>query len=285
MVLDAMQNDPQGELRQAALLLLAEKDAGRKAEAVRRLSECGAPRLDSEALLQPAGAIPGQPERPLLVSPREVKKRAMHTVEGRAALIHALVHIEFNAINLALDAIWRFPGMPEAYYSDWLRVAGEEALHFSLLSNHLKGMGYAYGDFVAHNGLWEMVEKTRGDPLARMALVPRTLEARGLDVVPAMRARLLQAGDVRAAEILDIILHDEIGHVAIGNRWYNYLCRERGIDPIVTHALLATEYGVPPLRGPYNFSARRAAGFCEAELSELAGRGACAMNMAQSDTI
>ena len=285
MVLDAMLNDRPDELRKRALMLLAEKDVERKAAEVRRLLECGAMKLDCQALLKPTGLIPGRPERPLLVSPRDVKKTGMHTMDGRAALIHALVHIEFNAINLALDAIWRFANMPEEYYFDWLRVAGEEALHFSLLSNHLHGMGYVYGDFVGHNGLWEMVEKTSGDLLARMALVPRTLEARGLDAVPAMRARLAQAGDVRASEILDIILRDEIGHVAIGNRWYAFLCNERGLDQIETYALLATEYGAPPMRGPFNLDARRAAGFCEEELAQLAGRGACAVNMAQFDNI
>ena len=280
-----MLNDRPDELRKTALLLLAEEDAERKAAGVRKLLECGSMRLDCQALLKPEGLIPGRPERPLLVSPRDVKKRAMHTLEGRATLIHALVHIEFNAINLALDAVWRFANMPEEYYLDWLRVAGEEALHFSLLSNHLQGMGYAYGDFAGHNGLWEMVEKTSGDLLARMALVPRTLEARGLDVVPALRARLAQAGDVGASEILDIILRDEIGHVAIGNRWYAFLCRQRGLDPIATYASLASQYGAPPLRGPFNLDARRAAGFCEEELAQLTDRGACAVNVAQLDSI
>ncbi len=194
----------------------------------------------------------------------------MRTEEGRAALIHALAHIEFNAINLALDAIWRFAGMPSDYYADWLNVAAEEALHFSLLSAHLQTLGFHYGDFTGHGSLWEMAEKTRGDVLARIALVPRTLEARGLDASPAVRAKLAQAGDVRAAEILDIILRDEIGHVAVGNRWYNRLCQERGLDPVTTYAALAVQYKAPPLRGPFNLDARRAAGFTDAELAALA---------------
>ena len=184
-------------------------------------------------------------------------------------MIHALVHIEFNAINLALDAIWRFAAMPPDYYADWLRVADEEALHFSLLAGHLQVLGYAYGDFPGHGSLWEMAGKTRGDVLARMALVPRTMEARGLDAVPAVRAKLAQAGDHAAAGILDIILKDEIGHVGIGNRWYGYLCAQRGLDPLQTYARLAKKHAAPALRGPYNLAARRAAGFSELELVAL----------------
>jgi uncharacterized ferritin-like protein (DUF455 family) len=193
----------------------------------------------------------------------------MRTVEGRAALIHALSHIEFNAINLALDAIWRFAGMPRDYYADWLRVADEEALHFTLLSSHLQTLGHAYGDFPAHNSLWDMAEKTSGDVLARIALVPRTLEARGLDASPPVRAKLAQAGDHAAASILDIILRDEIGHVAVGNRWYAWLCAQRKLDPVTTYAELAAHYKAPQLRGPFNLDARRAAGFSETELAAL----------------
>lgn len=225
--------------------------------------------LDVNIVLMPDGDIPGRPARPELVAPREVKHRSMRTVEGRSAMIHALAHIEFNAINLALDAVWRFSGMPADYYTDWLKVAAEEALHYSLLAAHLATLGQAYGNFSAHNSLWDMAEKTSSDVLARMALVPRTLEARGLDASPAVRAKLAQAGDDAAASILDIILRDEIGHVAIGNHWYAWLCRERGLDPIAAYADLAVQYKAPPLRGPFNLDARRAAGFTEAEISAL----------------
>jgi uncharacterized ferritin-like protein (DUF455 family) len=174
-----------------------------------------------------------------------------------------------NAINLALDAIWRFPGMPQDYYLDWLKVAGEEAFHFSLLSTHLASLGFRYGDFTAHNSLWDMAEKTKGDILARIALVPRTMEARGLDASPAVRAKLAQAGDQAAAQILDIILRDEIGHVATGNRWFGILCEARGLEPVQAYADLAVRYKAPPLRGPFNLEARRAAGFSESELAAL----------------
>jgi uncharacterized ferritin-like protein (DUF455 family) len=260
------------ELRTAALHWLTATDAKNKAEGVPAMAEAwrrGDMSLDSEIALEAGCFIPGRPERPELVPPLVVKHRSMRTVEGRAALIHALAHIEFNAINLALDAIWRFPSMPDDYYVDWLRVAAEEALHFSLLSAHLSYLGFEYGDFPAHNSLWEMAEKTSGDVLARMALVPRTLEARGLDASPPMRAKLAQAGDHAAAGILDIILQDEIGHVAIGNRWYGWLCESRGLEPVAAYTALATQYKAPPLRGPFNFEARRAAGFSERELAEL----------------
>ncbi len=159
--------------------------------------------------------------------------------------------------------------MPQIYYADWLRVASEEASHFSLLSTHLQTLGFRYGDFPAHNSLWDMAEKTRNDVLARIALVPRTLEARGLDASPPVRAKLAQAGDHAAAAILDIILRDEIGHVAIGNRWFAWLCERRGLDPVAIYAELAMEYKAPQLRGPFNLEARRAAGFSEIELTAL----------------
>lgn len=260
------------ELRRAALRCLAESDVETKLAAVAALAHAwteGRITLDAEASLSASCAIPGRPARPELVPPLAVERRSMRTEAGRAALIHALAHIEFNAINLALDAVWRFAGMPSDYYADWLRVAAEEALHFSLLAQHLRVHGYAYGDFNAHNSLWDMAEKTSDDILARIALVPRTLEARGLDASPPLRAKLAQAGDMQAAEILDVILRDEIGHVAVGNRWYGWLCERRGLEPVATYAALALQYKAPPMRGPFNIDARRAAGFSETELAAL----------------
>ncbi|MDP3088692.1 MAG: ferritin-like domain-containing protein [Methylotenera sp.] len=226
-------------------------------------------RIDPNVELRPNLPVPGIPTKPELVSPLQVKKRSMRTVEGRATLIHALTHIEFNAINLALDAIWRFSDMPAQYYKDWLKVAYEEAYHFSLLNAHLQTLGFTYGDFSGHNSLWEMVDKTKGDVLARMALVPRTMEARGLDALPALRAKLAQAGDILAAEILDITLRDEVGHVSIGNHWFNFLCIQKDLDPLSTFEQLCNTYVAPKLRGPFNLEARRAAGFTEVELARL----------------
>ncbi|RKP46646.1 ferritin-like domain-containing protein [Pararobbsia silviterrae] len=261
--------------RALALSALALSDPGMKVDAtlaLREAADAGRVRIDSVRVLHDLADLPdlpGRPSRPELVLPRLLVKRSVHTEVGRAVLLHALAHIEFNAINLALDAVWRFAGMPDAYYADWLRVAAEEAYHFSLIRAHLASMGYAYGDFAAHNGLWEMVEKTCGDVLARMALVPRTLEARGLDAAPPMRAKLAQAGDEVAARILDIILRDEIGHVAVGNRWYRYLCAQRGADPHLTYAKLARQFKAPDLKGPFNVDARRLAGFTDVELDAL----------------
>jgi uncharacterized ferritin-like protein (DUF455 family) len=256
------------ELRAEALRVLSLSDPADKAAAARALrADDGL--LDTCAVLHPAGTLPGRPPRPLLVAPAQLAKRSPFSTEGRAALLHAVAHIEFNAINLALDAAWRFPGLPAAYYRDWLRVAAEEALHFSLLAEHLATLGHAYGDFDAHDGLWTMVEKTAGDVVARMALVPRTLEARGLDATPPMQARLRRAGDLRAVEILDVILRDEVGHVAIGNRWFRWLCERDGLQPLPHFAALAALHGAPRLRPPFNVQARLAAGFSDEEIATL----------------
>ncbi len=220
----------------------------------------------------PASPLPGRPARPELIAPGRVAQRSPFTPEGLAALVHAIAHIEFNAINLALDAVWRFPEMPESYYRDWLRVACEEASHFALLSEHLNRLGHCYGDFPAHDGLWEMCVKTQDDITARMALVPRTLEARGLDATPLIQARLRKVNTPhaeRAVEILDQILRDEIGHVAVGNRWYGWLCAAQGLDPITHYRTLARQHAAPRLRPPFNTEARRAAGFNQKELDEL----------------
>jgi len=259
------------ELRSEALKVLCVAEPQAKARLARELldaARAGAA-LDATAVLQSSDPLPGRPARPLLVLPEQVPRRTPFTPEGRAALLHAVCHIEFNAINLALDAAWRFAGMPERFYLDWLQVAGEEALHFDLLRTHLRSMGHDYGDFEAHDGLWTMAEKTREDITARMALVPRTLEARGLDATPPMQAKLRKAGDLRAVEILDVILRDEIGHVAIGNRWYRWLCERQALDPIAAYAEFAARYGAPRLKGPFNLPARRAAGFDEAEIDRL----------------
>ena len=226
------------------------------------------------AFLAPDG-LPGCPARPELRSHLDVPKRSPFTPLGLAALLHAVAHIEFNAINLALDALWRFGGMPRAYYLDWLRVAAEEAHHFSLLRTLLQDMGSDYGDFPCHTGLWDMTRKTEGDVLARMALVPRTLEARGLDATPPMQAKLRRVGTphaLRAVAILDILLRDEIGHVAVGNRWYRHVCGLRGLEPLATYAALSRQYGAPRLKGPLNLQARHEAGFDAAELALLAAQ-------------
>ena len=214
----------------------------------------------------------GRPRLPRLVPPQNVARRSPFTAEGHAALMHSITHIEFNAINLALDAVWRFPNMPHGYYTDWLRVAAEEATHFSLLQNHLQSLGYGYGDFDAHDGLWTMCESTRHDVVARMALVPRTMEARGLDATPIIQAKLRRVGSpnaLRAISILDVILAEEVGHVAIGNRWYHWLCERDGINSYDFYAQAAIQHGAPRLKPPFNILARKQAGFTDAEIQAL----------------
>lgn len=257
------------DLRSQALSALAARAWPDKLAAVRAI--CDDAVLSTDVVLDEPVNLPGRPDAPELVPPQQVKQRSVQSPEGRAVLLHALAHIEFNAVNLALDAVWRYPGMPEGFYRDWLRVAREEAYHFDLLNTHLGTLGHVYGDFPAHNGLWEMAEKTREDLLARLALVPRTLEARGLDASPLIRDKLISAGDKDGGAILDIILRDEIGHVAIGNHWFRYLCDQQGLDPVACYAELAQRYSAPKLRGPFNLEARRLAGFDEAELAALQG--------------
>ena len=260
-------------LREAALQVLQVPDPAAKAAAARALFTAP-PALDTATAIAFTGPLPGRPPRPRLVAPADVPRRSPFTPEGRAALLHSVAHIEFNAINLALDAIWRFPDMPAAYYRDWTQVAAEEARHFALVSAHLESLGSCYGAFDAHDGLWSMVENTSQDVIARMALVPRTLEARGLDATPPMQERLRRAGDARAVEILGVILRDEVGHVAIGNHWYRWLCARAGLEPNSHYGVLAARHGAPRLKPPFNREARRAAGFTESELAAL-GRLPC----------
>jgi uncharacterized ferritin-like protein (DUF455 family) len=214
-------------------------------------------------------AVPGRPERPPLVHPRELTRRSAAAGEGHTALIHAMAHIEFNAINLALDAVCRFPRLPIEYYRDWFSVAVEEALHFRMLRDHLRSFDRDYGDFPAHDGLWQMAVKTAHDPLARMALVPRVLEARGLDASPGIIRRLRENGDRHGAEIVEVILADEVGHVAIGTRWFNHLCNERALDPETTFVRLLHEFDAPRPVLPLNDNARKQANFTPRELAHM----------------
>ncbi|CDQ09397.1 conserved protein of unknown function [Acidithiobacillus ferrivorans] len=264
-----MQSDTQAWAAVGAALYAA--DPQQKVEQVRALRWPLASMPEVSA--PPLSATPGRPSHPLLLGPKDLpKRRALHTQAGRFALLHALAHIEFNAINLALDALYRFPGLPEDFYRDWLRVAQEEAEHFVLLRQQLQRLGGDYGDLPAHDGLWEMAMDTAADPLERMALVPRVLEARGLDVTPAMRERLLAAGDAEAAAVLARIESDERGHVAVGSRWFRYLCAQRGLEPDSTFMALLRQRYRGRIQGPLALTARRAAGFSEPELDWLQSR-------------
>lgn len=254
-------------LRSQALQALLLQEPAAKVAAVRAIGHA-LPVGAQQILAEPPG-IPGRPASLRFVPPQDVPKRSVKSAQGRAALLHSLAHIEFNAINLALDVVWRYPGLPDAFYAGWLQVAVEEALHFELLNEYLATFGLQYGDLPVHDGLWEMAERTRSDLLARLALVPRTLEARGLDACPIVRRKLDEAGDARAVAIIDIILRDEVGHVALGNYWYRQLCREQSLSDFDTYGVLARQYRAPRLRGPFNRPARLKAGFTEAEIDEL----------------
>jgi uncharacterized ferritin-like protein (DUF455 family) len=226
-------------------------------------------RIDAAAPPPAPIRMPGRPATPTLVHPRDLPKRGLGSNEGRAAFIHAVAHIEFNAIDLAWDAVYRFRGLPDAYYADWVSVANDEARHFSMLRGRLQELGHDYGDFDAHNGLWEMAEKTAHDGLARMALVPRVLEARGLDVTPGMIVKLRGLGDDATAEILQVILREEIAHVAAGSRWYRWYCARAGVEPRARFRTLLQEYATGVLRKPFNVEARQQAGFDVEELESL----------------
>ena len=261
------------DLYEGALICLLECDAERKVSLVNQLRSRWQAGLLQQGNTDPVVKlpIPGRPTKPQLVAPRELPKRKAGTNEGKAALVHAICHIEFNAINLAMDAVYRFRELPEQFYTDWLNVAAEEAYHFSLLAEHLSLSGYQYGDFAAHNGLWEMAVETDHDVLVRMALVPRVMEARGLDVTPAIMAKLQKAGDNRVVEILGIIQHDEVGHVEIGTKWYRYFCELRGLPPLETFIDLLEQHMKGQLRGPFDLVMRKQAGFSDEELSYLNG--------------
>ncbi len=269
-----------GGLFAEALACLRETDPDRKVDLTRRVAAAWrAGHLSLDDTTTPFEPLdePGRPERPELVPPRALAKRSAQGGggtgkgggKGRAALIHAVAHIEFNAINLAWDAVHRFRGLPRAYYDDWVRVADEEAQHFGLMRDRLRSLGQDYGDFPAHDGLWSMARRTAADPLVRMALIPRVMEARGLDVTPGMIARFRDAGDGETAACLEVILRDEVGHVAAGTRWFRHLCQERGLDPETQYFELLARHLGGDIRGPLNLADRRRAGFAETELDRL----------------
>ncbi|MDH5631699.1 MAG: ferritin-like domain-containing protein [Gammaproteobacteria bacterium] len=249
---------------------LAQRDIKTKLEATHELERAWLAgeldRTDDKALL-PCDA--GRPARPERVNPTAVPRRGLGTDEGRAAFIHALAHIEFNAINLALDAVYRFRDLPDEYYGDWIRVAREEAEHYVLLRGRLVELGHDYGDFPAHGGLWDMARRTADDVLMRMALVPRLLEARGLDVTPGMIKRLESVGDDKTVEILELIYREELGHVEIGTRWFNFACEQRELDPQQTYISIIESHASERIRKPINIDARRKAGFTDTELAFL----------------
>lgn len=209
------------------------------------------------------------PQRPLLLAPRDMPKRNLNAPDGVAAMFHALAHIEFIAIYLAWDIIYRFRGLPEQFYRDWLKVAAEEALHFGLIRTHLRSFGIDYGDLPAHHGLWEHAEDTAHDILARLAIVPRCMEARGLDVTPALIEKFKIRQDQASVAILTRILTDEVGHVAFGSYWFKTFCEQQGYEPEQKYQELLRQYYKGKPKGPFNKEMRIIAGFSTAELDWL----------------
>jgi uncharacterized ferritin-like protein (DUF455 family) len=264
-----------GNVFDSAARCLGESDPTRKQALTRQVAaDWLAGRLDADATRAgPVADLPGRPARLELVPPRQLKARKLTSRDGRAAMIHAVVHIEFNAINLAWDAVQRFRTMPRAFLDDWVRIAAEEAEHFGLMRERLRDLGYDYGDFPAHDGLWEMAQRTAHDPLIRMALVPRVLEARGLDVTPGMILRFQGVDDDETAARLGVILSEEVDHVAAGSRWFRSLCDQRQLAPAPTYFALLDTYMTGDIRGPLNLDARRRAGFDADELERLQALG------------
>ncbi len=242
------------------------------------LSHAAAEAWRTGALMEIGDAMPperpARPERPLLLPPREMpKRRAGGERESRVALLHALAHIELNAIDLAWDLIARSAPLapPRAFFDDWVAVADEEASHHGLLTSRLADLGAAYGDLPAHDGLWQAAAATAHDLLARLAVVPLVLEARGLDVTPDMTRRLEQSGDTASADVLRIIYRDEIVHVATGRRWFEWACAQRDLPPVETYHRLVRQHFRGILKPPFNEAARAKAGFGTAFYLPLAG--------------
>ncbi|MEM5472562.1 ferritin-like domain-containing protein [Hoeflea sp. AS60] len=205
---------------------------------------------------------PGRPSKPELVPPTQVKRRSLHSPHGRIAMLHAIAHIELNAVDLALDIVARFATapMPQSFFDGWMQVAFEEAKHFNLIRQRLHLLDADYGDLPAHDGLWQAAHDTRNDLTARLAIVPLILEARGLDVTPSLRAKMREVGDHDTADVLDVIYEDEKKHVAVGAKWFRFICAREGKDPAETFRLLVRANFRGGLKPPFNDLARAAAG-------------------------
>ena len=260
-------------LSDQAIAVLTASDPAAKARKAQAMAE----RWRSGAIAEFGQATPpvrpARPARPELLPPRLMPKRGRaQTLAGRIALLHALAHIELNAIDLACDLIARFGALfPRGFGDDWTMVAAEEALHFTLLSTRLAEFGAAYGDLPAHDGLWQAATETSDDALARLAVVPLVLEARGLDVTPPMIASLRKAGDEQSATVLARLYDDEIGHVAVGRRWFDWLCGARGLEPVATWQALVRRHFRNGLKRPFNAEARSRAGLAPPFYEPLAG--------------
>jgi uncharacterized ferritin-like protein (DUF455 family) len=251
-------------LRGGAIEAIGSPDLDRKTEIAQETARRWfARRLSLRSPLDPVlPDRPGRPAKPELIPPKQMEKRSLHTIKGRVALLHAIAHIELNAVDLALDIVARFATepVPNSFFDGWMQVAFEEAKHFRLVRTRLQDLGADYGDLPAHDGLWQAAHATRNDLTARLAVVPLILEARGLDVTPALQAKMRETGDLESAAVLDIIYNDEKGHVAVGAKWFRFLCAREKRDPARTfHELVRANFR-GPLKAPFNDIARAEAG-------------------------
>ncbi|OQP88475.1 rhamnosyltransferase [Rhizobium rhizosphaerae] len=259
---------PIRSLRDGAAQAIAAADLDLKTELAQETARrWTARRLSLRSPLDaPLPERPGRPERPELIPPRNVPRRSLHTPQGRVALLHAIAHIELNAVDLALDIVARFADQPVplSFFEGWMRVAFEEAKHFRLVRARLRAMEADYGDLPAHDGLWQAAHDTRNDLTARLAVVPLILEARGLDVTPALQAKMRETGDTESAAVLDVIYEDEKGHVAVGAKWFRFLCQRERRDPVRAFQDLVRANFRGPLKAPFNDIARAEAGLTPA---------------------
>ena len=266
---------PDLSLSEAIASVMAITDARQKAQTTRKLIVAWHDGHHQELGTVTPPNRPGRPNHPILRPPRDVpRRRITQSPSGRIALIHAIAHIELNAIDLALDMACRFTShrLPRDFYVDWLSVADDEARHFLMLTSRLAELDATYGDLPAHDGLWQAAHETARDFLARLAIAPLVLEARGLDVTPAMIEKLRGVDDDATADALEIIMNDEIGHVAIGKKWFDYSCGTQRLDPVSTWHRLVGTYFRGPLKPPFNIAARTAAKFSAAFYAPMAER-------------
>ena len=250
-------------LTESAILILNSAAPADKVEQTRSLGRMWFDRSITKIGNHRPPDRPARPDTPILCSPKDMPKRSKNSGKGRLSFIHAIAHIELNAIDLAWDMVARFahPDFPEKFYDDWVQVAVDEANHFDMLNCRLESLGSTYGDFPAHDGLWEAAEKTKNHLLARLALVPMTLEARGLDTTDKAVARLKQAGDTETARILQQISEEEIPHVAAGVYWFNDICDKQNLHGPTTYQSLVKKYYHGRLKKPFNDKARKQAHF------------------------
>ncbi|MCH2395532.1 ferritin-like domain-containing protein [Oceanibaculum sp.] len=255
---------PFASLTEAAVAVLETADPAAKARLGRQVAEAWRGGVLTSLGDTVPPDRPARPDKPDLLPPNRVKKRKITAAPaGRAALLHALAHIELNAIDLAWDIAARFAGedLPRAFFDDWVQVADDEARHFLMLCDRLAALDSFYGALPAHDGLWEASQNTAHDLLARLAVVPLVLEARGLDVTPAMVEKLRAAGDAASADALQIIHDDEITHVAAGRRWFEWAAERRGLEPVSTYHQLVRAHFRGLLKPPFNKPSRDLAEF------------------------